>query len=58
MLTITKNIYNTLLLWQNLTLFVAEPSVTHAQASHSVLDFRYYSLITTQINIELNIETN
>ena len=45
-----------LLLWQNLILLATEPSVPCAEASLSVLNFWYYSLITTQINIELSIE--
>ena len=45
-----------LLLWQNLNLLVTEPSVFHAEASQSVLDFWYYSINTRRTNIEKSID--
>ena len=33
-----------------------EPSVSHSEASQSVFDFWYCSLITTQVNIETIID--
>ena len=45
-----------LLLLQNLILLATEPSVSHAEASQSVIDFWYYSCPSNQINIDQNVE--